>query len=163
MAINKEKKQQIIQTIKDTLKNAMTVVFVSFSGLTVSEISSIRKALREKDISYYVAKKTLIRRALSAYNYTGECPDLPGKIAVVLSATDEITPAQEIYEQGKKKKETLNIVGGIFNGSYVDAEYMQSIAIIPPMPVLRGMFVNIINSPIQGFVTALDQIRIAKA
>ncbi len=162
MAISKEKKQQVVQTIKDTLKNAITVVFVSFSGLTVSEISSVRKALREKDVNYYVAKKTLIRRALSAYNYTGECPNLPGKIAVVLSATDEITPAQAIYEQGKKKIKTLNIVGGIFNGAYIDAEHMQAIAIIPPMPILRGMFVNIINSPIQGFVTVLDQIRAAE-
>ena len=40
---------------------------------------------------------------------------------------------------------------------------MNAIATIPPVPVLRGMFVNVINSPIQGFVIALDQIREKKS
>ncbi len=163
MAINKTKKQQIIQTLSEALKEAKTVVFARFFGLSVSETSAIRKALRDENIGYYVAKKTLIARSLNEHGYKGELSELPGKIAVVWSDEDEIAPARAIREQGAKKKDTLFIEGGVFNGAYVDAAYMQSLSIIPSMPVLRGMFVNVINSPIAGLVIALDQIRAAKA
>lgn len=163
MAINKTKKQQIIETLSGVLKESKTVVFARFSGLSVSETSAIRKELRNENIGYYVAKKTLIRRALNERGYTGELSDLPGKIALVWSTTDEIAPARMLREQGAIKKETLFIEGGVFGGAYVDAEYMRAISVIPSMQALRGMFVNVINSPIQGLVIALDQIRANKA
>ena len=55
-------------------------------------------------------------------------------------------------------KDVLALVGGMFEGAFLTAEKMIAIATIPPMGVLRGMFVNVINSPIQGLVMALDQI-----
>jgi ribosomal protein L10 len=51
----------------------------------------------------------------------------------------------------------------VFENAFVDAERMTAIAVIPPMLVLRGMFVNVINSPIQGLVIALDKIREQKS
>ncbi len=163
MAINKTKKEQIIKTLLEVLKDAKTIVFTRFSGLSVSETSTIRKELRNENIGYYVAKKTLITRALGELGYKGELSKLPGKIALVWSTTDEIAPARAIREHGAKKKETLFIEGGVFDGTYVDATYMQALSVIPSMQVLRGMFVNVINSPIQGLVIALDQVRASKA
>ena len=49
-------------------------------------------------------------------------------------------------------------MGGVFEGKYMSREEMTAIAAIPPLKVLQGMFVNVINSPIQGLVMALDQI-----
>jgi ribosomal protein L10 len=63
-----------------------------------------------------------------------------------------------VYEFGKKLKGALTLLGGVFEGAFISAEKAIAIATIPPMPVLRGMFVNVINSPIQGLVMALDQI-----
>ena len=54
-------------------------------------------------------------------------------------------------------------MGGVFEGVFADAEKMTAIATIPPLPVLRGMFVNVINSPIQGLVIALNKISEQKA
>ncbi len=163
MAINKTKKESIVHTIKESVKDADSVVFVHFSGLSVSETTAMRASLRDEKIGYYVAKKTLIRHALGGNGYTGEIPEMPGEIAIVWSTGDATAPARAIYEQGKKHKDTLTIVGGVFENAYIDAEKMQAIATIPSVPVLRGMFVNVINSPIQSFVIALDQIRELKA
>ncbi len=163
MAINKTKKQSIVETVVKSLKSATSIVFVHFSGLSVSETTSVRKLLREEGVGYYVAKKSLIRRALDNYSYTGELPELPGEIAIAWSDGEVTAPARAIYEQGKKKKDTLTIVGGVFENVYTSAVKMQEIATIPPVPVLRGMFVNVINAPLQGLVIALDQIRETKA
>lgn len=162
MAITKAKKEEVVAKVADALKNAASVVFVRFRGLTVADTSAMRRSLREQGIGYYVAKKTLMRRALENKGYTGTLPELPGEIALVWSEGDSTAPAREIYAFGKKQKDTLTIVGGVFDGAYADAVAMNAIATIPPVPVLRGMFVNVINSPIQGLVIALDQIRAAK-
>ncbi|MDB5194885.1 MAG: rplJ [Parcubacteria group bacterium] len=163
MAITKQKKTEIIEKIGLAVKDAVSVVFVKFSGLSVKDTSEMRKSLREGGVGYYVAKKTLIKRVLTENGYTGELPDMPGEIALAWSKVDATAPARDIYAMGKKFKDTLTIVGGIWEGAFADASAMNAIATIPPVPVLRGMFVNVINSPIQGLVIALDQIREKKA
>jgi large subunit ribosomal protein L10 len=163
MAITKQKKQAIVGKVGDALENAVSVVFVHFKGLTVADTSAMRKALKGEGVGYYVAKKTLLRRVLADKGYTGSIPELPGEIAVAWSNTDVTSAARGIFEHGKKHKDALSIVGGVFEGMFLDAQAMTAIATIPPVPVLRGMFVNVINSPIQGFVIALDQIAQKKA
>lgn len=163
MAITKQKKQDIVGKVHDALENAVSVVFVHFKGLTVADTSAMRKALKGEGVGYYVAKKTLLRRALEEKGYAGSLPELPGEIAVAWSNADVTSAARGIFEHGKKHKDALSIVGGVFEGKYLDAAAMTSIATIPPVPVLRGMFVNVINSPIQSFVIALDQLAQKKA
>jgi len=163
MAITKAKKQEVTEKIANSIKGAASIVFVHFKGLTVADTSAMRKALRADGVGYYVAKKTLIRRALADQGYEGTLPELPGEIAIAWSAEDATLAARDIFEHGKKHKGALSIMGGVFDGKFTDAAGMNAIATIPPVPVLRGMFVNVINSPIQGFVIALDQIREKKA
>ena len=163
MAITKAKKQDIVGKVAESVQDAASVVFVHFKGLSVANTSAVRRALKDEGIGYYVAKKTLLKRALADNGYTGTLPELPGEIAIAWSMDDATAAARGVYEHGKKHKGALSIVGGIFENAYVDAAKMNAIATIPPVPVLRGMFVNVLNSPIQGFVIALDQIREKKA
>ena len=163
MAITKAKKQEVSEKILDAVKGAASVVFVHFKGLSVADTSAMRKSLREGGVGYYVAKKTLIRRALESQGYAGTIPELPGEIAIAWSADDATQAARDVFEHGKKHKGALAIMGGIFDGKFTDAAGMNAIATIPPVPVLRGMFVNVINSPIQGLVIALDKIAEKKA
>lgn len=163
MAITKQKKEEVSGKIADAVKDAVSVVFVHFKGLSVADTSAMRRTLKGEGVGYYVAKKTLIRRVLGEQGFEGTLPELPGEIALAWSNTDATVAARDIYEHGKKHKGALSIVGGVFNGRFVDAVEMNAIATIPPVPVLRGMFVNVLNSPIQGLVIALDKIREAKA
>jgi large subunit ribosomal protein L10 len=158
MAITKEKKVDIVEKLTSALENAVSVVFVHFKGLSVGDTSLMRKTLKEEGVQYFVAKKTLLKRALTSKGYTGEIPDLSGEIAIAWSNNDVTSAARGVYEHGKKHKGAVSIMGGVFEGSYLNAVAMTSIATIPPVPVLRGMFVNVINSPIQGFVIALNAL-----
>lgn len=163
MAITKAKKADIVATLSDAFSKATSVVFVKFGKLSVADTSAMRKTLKSEGTQYVVAKKTLIRRALGTQGYTGEIPELPGEIAIAWSADDATAPARGIYEHGKKHKGSLSIMGGVFEGAFTDAVQMTAIATIPPVPVLRGMFVNIINSPRQRFAVALGEVANLKA
>lgn len=156
MAITKAKKEEIMERLQSVREQSDSIVFVRFQGMSVSDSTAMRADLRERGIGYFVAKKTLMQRAFDGA-YTGEAPELNGEIALAYSE-DAIAPAQAIKEYSGKFKDNLSIAGGIFQGAYKNAEEMTEIASIPPLPQLRGMFVNVINSPIQGLVISLNQI-----
>jgi large subunit ribosomal protein L10 len=158
MATSKSKKREILAKLSDAFKEASSVVFVSFSKLTVKDASRVRKELADAGVRYYVAKKTLIRLALKQRGYDGELPELPGEVAIAWTSDDITAPARGVYDLGKKLKGAIMLVGGVFEGVFADAQKMLGIATIPTMPVLRGMFANIINSPIQRFAIALGEV-----
>ncbi len=156
MAITKAKKKDILERLEGIKNDAETIVFVNFNGLTVKDSTAMRNAMREAGVEYFVAKKTLMKRAFGDA-YEGEMPELEGEVAIAYS-TDQIAPAQQVKEFGKKFKDNIAIAGGVFEGVWKNKEEMTEIASIPSLDVLRGMFVNVINSPIQGMVIALDAI-----
>lgn len=157
MAISKEKKKEIVAKLKGALQGAKSLVFVNFHGLNVMGVNEMRRGLRNAGVSYLVAKKSLIRRALDEVKFSGETPDLPGELALAWS-DDLMAPAREVYGFQKKNPEGLKIVGGMFEGRFMSQVDMMDIAMIPALPVLHGKFVNIINSPIQRFVIGLSKI-----
>lgn len=158
MAISKNKKRDILAKLTNAFKEASSIAFVSFSKLTVKDASRVRKELADTDVRYYVAKKTLIRLALKEKGYEGEIPELPGEVAVAWTTADVTAPARGVYDLGKKLKGAITLVGGVFENVFADAKKMLGIATIPPIPVLRGMFANIINSPIQRFAISLAEV-----
>lgn len=156
MAITKTKKEAILAKLEKVKNDSESIVFVNFKGLTVDNVTVVRDQLREQGVGYFVAKKTLMKRAFGD-EFQGEMPTLEGEIALAYS-TDAIAPAQKIKEFSTKYKDKLAIAGGVFQGVYKNAEEMTEIASIPPLPVLRGMFVNVINSPIQGLAIVLNAV-----
>ncbi|MBX4200380.1 50S ribosomal protein L10 [Candidatus Parcubacteria bacterium] len=160
MAITKAKKESIVTNLSKALKGAKSLVFVNFHGLKVSDATSLRRILKKEGVSYQVSKKTLTKRVLDAEKFTGAQPELTGELALAWGE-DLVAPAREVYNFGKKL-EGVKILGGVFEGRYMDASEMIGIATIPAVPVLRGMFVNIVNSPIQRFAIALSEIAKSK-
>ena len=157
MPISKGKKKEIVEKVSDLLKDSKSVVFFSFKGFNVKNTIEMRRALRESKVGYMVAKKTLAKRAFDEAKIAGEIPVMFGETAMAYSA-DLIAPAREVFNFQKKYKENLSIVGGIFDGKYMSKEEMMAIALIPSQQTLYAQFVNVINSPVQGLVVALDAI-----
>ncbi len=159
MAKTKEQKAAIIEKLEQTLKEGASSVFVHFSKVTVSEESAMRRALKKDGVSYFVAKKTLIRRALRTLELKHDELPLEGEVAIASGGSDDVTAAARlVHEFGKKLTDKLTILGGVFEGKLMGQAAMQEIAMIPSMQALRGMFVNVINSPIAGLAVALRAI-----
>lgn len=163
MAITKDKKREILATLTDALKEAVSVAFVGFNKLTVADALTLRRELSRSGVRYYVAKKTLLRLALKQQGHEGQVPDLPGEVAIAWTTNDVTAPARGIYTFGKKLKGALTLLGGVFEGAFADSTKMVAIATIPPLPVLRGMFANVINSPLQRFAIALSEVAKTKS
>ncbi len=159
MAKTKEEKGVIIDKLEQAFKTATSSVFVHFSKLNVADETSMRRALRAEGVGYFVAKKTLMRRALQNLGHQHEDLALDGEVAVAYGGGDDATAAARIvHDFGKKLVDKLSIVGGIFEGKLVSEAAMREIATIPSLQVLRGMFAQVINSPRQRFAVVLSEV-----
>ncbi len=161
MAITKAKKEVILADLVKIKDVADSIVFVHFEKLPVKDSTLMRTALRGAGVNFFVAKKTLMKRAFGEA-FEGTMPELDGEIAVAYS-TDAMAPAQQMKEFAAKYKESLSIVGGVFQGVFKSKEEMTAIASIPSLQVLRGMFAQLINSPRQRFAVVLGEVAKSKA
>lgn len=157
MSRTKVQKKEILEKLDRLMTGAKSLVFVNIHGLKVEDTTSMRRQLTKDGVGFFVAKKTLTEKALGSKNYTGSMPALVGEFGMAYG-TDLIAPARGIYDFEKKLKGQVSIVGGVFENKYMNKDEMLAIATIPPVQTLYGMFVNVINSPIQGFVVALSKI-----
>lgn len=163
MARTKIQKKEVFSKVEAIAKDAKSIVFVNFKGMKVADSTAMRRQLRKSGVGFFVAKKTIAKKAIDAKKYVGEMPVLDGEVGIAFSA-DLITPAREVHSFGKGKKEAFPVIlGGVFDGHFKNKEEMMAIALIPDLNTLRSMFVNVINSPIQGLVLALDAIAKKKA
>ncbi len=155
----RQQKEDIVSKLEDAFKNAASTVFVHFTKLTVADESAMRRSLRNDSVKYFVAKKTLIRRALQNLGHSTDGLTLDGEVAVAYGGGEDTTlAARLVHDFGKKFTDKVAILGGLFEGALVDKTKMQEIATIPSMDVLRGMFANVINSPMQRFAIALNEV-----
>jgi large subunit ribosomal protein L10 len=157
MAITKDKKKEILDKVSK-ITDAESIVFANFHGLSGNETVEMRKKLRESGVSYFVARKTLVKRAFGESKIEGEMPELEGELAVVYSDSDVTAPAREIYAVQKAHADGMQILGGVFEKHFINKVKAEEIALIPSHDVLKGMFVNVINAPIQGIVMTLKAI-----
>ena len=157
MSRTKTQKKEIVEKLDKLMSKAKTLVFVNIHGLKVEDATPMRKELTKNGVGFFVAKKTLTKKALEAKKYEGNMPDLIGEFGMAYGE-DLIAPASGVYEFQKKLKDQIAIIGGVFENKFMTKDEMLAIANIPPVATLRGMFVNVINSPIQGLVVALNKI-----
>lgn len=160
MAITKEKKKEIVKKLIDIFAKAPSAAFVKFGKLTVAQANTLRRALKEKGVGYYVAKKTLIRKSLESKKLAGALPELPGEVAVAyaVEAGDTLAPSREVAFFTKKFDKAVELIGGIFDGAFIGQEKALALALIPSRETLLAQFANLVNSPIQRFVIGLNEI-----
>jgi large subunit ribosomal protein L10 len=157
MPLSKQKKHDAVERLSADIQTAESVVFINFHSLSVGDADVVRTGLQDGGVSYRVIKKTLARRVLEGAGYTGTLPPLEGELALAWGM-DAVAPARGIHGFTRKFKDSLSIIGGVFEGAFQDKAAMNEIATIPSTQVLYGQFANLINSPIQRFVFALNQI-----
>lgn len=155
MAINRAKKEEILQYLVSKLKEAKSVVFAGYSGIDVKSVNSLRRELHENKVSYKIAKKTLIKLAAKEAG-VGEIPDeiTEGPIAVAFSK-DEVSAAK-LLNKFSKEYEGLQLMGGIMEGNILTQSEILELAKIPSHKELMAKFAFSIQSSLYGFFVVLN-------
>lgn len=152
----KSKKAEMIKEMEGAIKGSKSLVFVNFHGLKVSDETKLRSELRTQGVSYKVGRKTLLKRALEG-KAEGEIPELSGEVAIAYSEDSTSSP-REVYNFQKTHKGMLNILGGIFEGKFVNSSYMMELATIPSREVLLSKIAFLLKSPMQRLAIAVGEV-----
>ena len=143
--------------LTEKLQNAAAGVIVDYKGITVAEDTTLRTQCRENNIDYAVVKNTLLR---FAFNNTGlnDLDDLLNGTTSLALATDPVAPARVMADYAKKLDGKFEIKGGFMDGKPVDLATINSLAAIPPLPVLQAQVLGTMLAPITGLAVVLKQI-----
>ncbi|OGI57233.1 50S ribosomal protein L10 [Candidatus Nomurabacteria bacterium RIFCSPHIGHO2_02_FULL_37_13] len=162
----KSKKIEMIKDLEETIKKSESLVFVNFHGLKVGDETILRRDLRNQGVGYKVSRKTLLARALKG-KAEGEIPELAGEVAIAYLPAEALAKAgskdgtiapREVYNFQKTHKGILSILGGIFQGKFVDGTYMTELAMIPSREVLLSKLAFLLKSPIQRLALAVNEV-----
>ena len=160
MSKNRELKEQAVAEIVEKIKNAQSTVIVSYSGLTVAQVTDLRKQCRENDVQYCVLKNRLVARALNELNISGLDDLLNGPNAFVFGMKDAVSAPKIISDFiDKNKLESLKVTGGLLGTDAVDTKTIAHLASLPSREVLLAKLLGCLNNPIGGFVRVVDAIR----
>ena len=157
MAITREKKENIIEKVKDAATRAKSFVFVQFHGLSVADAQALRRSFRENDAEYVVVKKTLLKKALkdSGKEFDSE---LEGEIGVAFSYGDELAAFKTASDFTKKLKEKLQIAGGYFEDKFVDISEARMLGSIPGREALIGQVMSVLQGNIRKFMYVVNEL-----
>ena len=159
MSKNLEIKKQVVAEIAEKFKAAESVVVCSFTGLTVEQVTELRKQCRENDVQYCVLKNRLVGRALKELNIEGMDALLEGPTAFVFGMKD-VTAAPKAIASfiDKNKLTSLEIKGGLTGTEFTDVAGIKALAATPSRDELLGTLVGCLVSPVSALVAVLDEI-----
>lgn len=160
MAKTRAQKEGTLQTLTQNFKDAASVAFADYRGITVAQVDALRKKMREADVRYVVAKKSLVTRAAKDAGYDVDAKKFDGMIGVAFGISDVVAPAKVFGDMSKTT--TLQIVGGVFEGSVVGKEKMIALSKLPSRQELLGTVVGTIYAPVSAFVRVLNAVREAR-
>ncbi|UHA71691.1 50S ribosomal protein L10 [Paenibacillus sp. 481] len=152
-----ESKQQAVQEIADKLRGSVTTVVADYRGLNVSQVTELRKQLREAGIEFQVLKNSLVRRATEQAELTELDSALTGPTAIAFSREDAVAPAK-ILADFAKKNDALEIKGGIVEGRVVDVAQIQELAALPSRDGLLSMLLSVLQAPVRNFALAVKAV-----
>jgi len=148
-----EQKQLVIDEIKEKFSNARSVVLFDPRGLKVSEVTELRRALRETGSDYKVYKNTLAKRALVDSGLELDS-FLEGPTAISFSS-DELAPVK-IISDFAKKHEALELKAGVVEGKVANLEQLNSYAAIPSREGLLTMLAGGLIGTVKDLSICLD-------
>lgn len=149
-------KQDTTEKLKSKLSLATVAVVADPRGLTVAELTQLRKELFVEEADFTVAKNTLTKHALKDTDQAVLGAYLKGPTALLIGRADQVTPVKILTEFLKKNKKENEIRGGFLDGKLLTAAEVDQLAKLPPIEELRGKLVSAINSPLSGIVAALS-------
>lgn len=150
-------KAAVVEEMKEKLQSAQGAVFVGFSGLSVADVTKLRRKFREGGVEYKVVKNTLTRIAADELGFNDLDAVLEGPTAIAYSVEDTVAPAKILKDFIKETKtEALTVKAGIADGQVIDAAAVEALASLPSREELLAKLVGSMQAPISGLVNVLQ-------
>jgi large subunit ribosomal protein L10 len=144
-AVNRSEKAEAIVELNQIFKDANLMVVTRQTGLTVQEVTDLRRKVRAAGASYKVAKNRLTLRALEGTRFTALGSLFKGPTAIAYS--EDPVAAAKVIAAFAKNNEKLTIVGGALGENTLDVAGVQALATLPSLDALRSTIIGLLQAP----------------
>jgi large subunit ribosomal protein L10 len=151
-------KAETVVALKKTLEESKGAILTEYRGLSVADITSLRRKLRPLDAEFHIVKNTLLKRASDGIiENEGFNQLLEGPTAIGFIKGESAATAKAILDWAKDHK-TFVIKGGYVEGRLLSADQVIALSKLPTKEVLIAQMLGSLNSPITGLVGTLNGI-----
>ncbi|MDR1838947.1 MAG: 50S ribosomal protein L10 [Treponema sp.] len=152
-----ENKTKAIAELKETLSAAQDFIFTDYRGLTVEQITNLRKLLRDKDVEYKVVKNNFAIIAFQQLSTPDVSAYLTGPTAVAITPRDTNEVAKILFDF-LKETPALQVKGALVAGSVYDAAKTEAFSKLPGRLELISMLMSVMNGPARNLAAALNDV-----
>ena len=143
--MDRGQKEELVASMHQTFEDAEMVVVTHYSGLTVAEISALRREMREAGASFKVTKNRLTRRAIDGTKFSPLSDMFTGPTAIAYS--DDPVAAAKVAVKFAKKNDKLIVLGGALGKDLLDVNGVKALASLPSLDECRAKIVGMISTP----------------
>ncbi|MDO4903431.1 MAG: 50S ribosomal protein L10 [Limosilactobacillus sp.] len=151
------KKAEMVKQTVELLNNAQTAIVVDYRGLTVAEVTDLRKQLRDAGVKMSVIKNKILDRAVEGTDYEGLRDTFVGPTAVAFSDEDAIAPAK-ILKKFAEDHDALEIKGGFVEKSVKTVDEINEYASLPGREELLSMLASALQDPMRKIARAVKAV-----
>jgi large subunit ribosomal protein L10 len=153
--MNRTEKAQAISELNEGIGNATNAFLMSFKGITVPQVTELRRQVRETGSEYLVVKNTLALIAVKDSPLVALKDQFSGETAVAFNKTDAVLLAKALTKFAKDVP-TVTFKGAMLNGQIVPATQIQAIAALPSRDELLSKLLYLMQHPIRGLAIVLN-------
>lgn len=151
-----DSKKAMVVEVAEKFKTSASSVIVEYRGLTVKEVTDLRRELRQEGIEFRVYKNSFTQRAAVELGYDALISSLNGPNAIAFG-DDAVAPSRIMAKFAKKHKK-LVLKGGVVEGTVVDAAMIAEVSKLPGRDGMYSQILGMLQSPVRKFAYALQQI-----
>ncbi|GAW64314.1 50S ribosomal protein L10 [Ligilactobacillus acidipiscis] len=154
-------KAKIVDGVVEKFNNASSIVVTDYRGLTVEEVTELRKQLREEGVEMRVIKNTFLKRAADQTGYEGLDEVFSGPTAVAFGGEDVAAPAR-VIAKFTEDHEALSIKGGVIEGKVSSVEDINALSKLPDRDGLLSMLLSVLQAPVRNVAYAVKAVADSK-
>ena len=156
MSLNLEQKKAVVAEVSEALSGAQAAVLAEYRGLSVAQMTELRRQAREAGVFLRVIKNTLARRAVEGSDFACLQGELVGPLA--FAASNDPVAVAKILSNFAKDNDKLLIKTGAMSGKVMSSDEIKALAILPGREQLLATLLGTMQAPIQKFVQTLNEV-----
>ena len=157
MPLNLQQKQAVVAEVADVAATAHSVVAAEYQGLTVAEMTELRRAAREANVFLKVVKNTLAKRAFQDTDFDCMGDALNGQLVFAFSLEEPGSAARVIKDfAGKNDKLVVKLIG--FGGELLDPSEIKRLASLPTREQALSMLMAVMKAPVEKLTRTINEV-----
>ncbi len=151
-------KQLLLDDIKEQIERQGSFVIMQYSGLDANATSDFRQQIADLGGDIEIVKKRVLVKAAHDVGIELDLSKLPGHIGIVFTGEDSVQTTKAVFKLRKEKKDSINVLGGRFDGQLYSAEDVETLSKLPGKDEMRAQLLSMFVAPAQQTVSVMDTL-----